>query len=164
MPRNLRLRHRVAKATRDFLDEHGFLEIETPILSKSHAGRRARLPRPEPADPGQVLRAAAVAAAVQADAHGRGLEKYFQIARCFRDEDLRADRQPEFTQIDIEASFIAREDIYALIEGLARARSFKAARGMDIPTPFPRMTFARGDEPLRHRQAGHALRHGARRI
>ena len=65
-----------------------------------------------------------------------GVEKYFQIARCFRDEDLRADRQPEFTQIDIEASFITPEDIYALIEGMLAA-IFKAARGMDIPTPFP---------------------------
>ena len=69
-----------------------------------------------------------------------GMEKYFQIAKCFRDEDLRADRQPEFTQIDIEASFVRPDDIYALTEGMLAA-IFKAARGIEIPTPFPRMTY-----------------------
>ena len=70
-----------------------------------------------------------------------GAEKYFQIARCFRDEDLRADRQPEFTQIDLEMSFITREDIYAVIEGLVKA-VWKEVRGVEVPTPFPRVTFA----------------------
>ena len=78
-----------------------------------------------------------------------GVEKYFQLARCFRDEDLRADRQPEFTQIDIEMSFIEREDIYTLIEGLLK-RIWKTALNMDIPTPFPRLTFRGGAEPVRH--------------
>ena len=82
-----------------------------------------------------------------------GVEKYFQIAKCFRDEDLRADRQPEFTQIDIEASFVEPEDIYALTEGMLAA-IFKAARGMEIPTPFPRLTYREAIGRLRQRQAG----------
>ena len=87
-----------------------------------------------------------------------GIEKYFQIAKCFRDEDLRADRQPEFTQIDIEASFVVPDDIYVLVEGLLAAM-FRAARGVEIPTPFARLTYARGDGRIRKRQTGSAFRH-----
>ncbi|MBA3832620.1 MAG: aspartate--tRNA ligase [Chthoniobacterales bacterium] len=140
LTRNLRIRHRVAKATRDYLDAQGFLEIETPILSKSTpegardflvpsrlaAGKFYALPQ-APQQYKQLLMVG-------------GVEKYFQIAKCFRDEDLRADRQPEFTQIDIEASFVRPEEIYTLTEGMLAA-IFKAARGMDIPTPFPRLTY-----------------------
>jgi len=137
---NLRLRSRVATATRVFMEEQGFLEIETPTLFKStpegarefltpsrlHPGKFYALPQ-SPQQYKQILMVA-------------GVEKYFQLARCYRDEDLRADRQPEFTQVDIEMSFIDREDIYALIEGLLK-RVWKVALDVEIPTPFKRMSF-----------------------
>ncbi|HEY3601686.1 MAG TPA: aspartate--tRNA ligase, partial [Chthoniobacterales bacterium] len=140
LARNLRLRHLVTKATRDYLDSQGFLEIETPILSKSTpegardflvpsriwAGKFYALPQ-APQQYKQLLMVG-------------GMEKYFQIAKCFRDEDLRADRQLEFTQIDIEASFVRPDDIFALTEGIL-ASVFKAARGIDVATPFPRMSY-----------------------
>jgi len=133
LSRNLRVRHRAAKATRDFLDSQGYIEIETPILSKSTPEGAPRFSRPESAGTGKVLRPASSTAAVQTAASGRRVEKYFQIAKCFRDEDLRADRQPEFTQIDIEASFVTPDDIFKLTEGMLAA-VFKAARNVDIKT------------------------------
>jgi aspartyl-tRNA synthetase len=140
LARNLRIRHRVAKATRDYLDSQGFVEIETPILSKSTpegardflvpsrimAGRFYALPQ-APQQYKQLLMVA-------------GVGKYFQIAKCFRDEDLRADRQPEFTQIDIEASFVTPDEIFSVTEGMLAA-IFKAARDIDIKTPFDRLMY-----------------------
>jgi aspartyl-tRNA synthetase len=140
LSRNLQTRHRVTQATRQYLDSQGFIEIETPILSKSTpegardflvpsrlmTGKFYALPQ-APQQYKQLLMVA-------------GVEKYFQIAKAFRDEDLRADRQPEFTQIDIEASFVTPNDIYTLTEGMLAA-IFKATRAIDVPTPFPRLTY-----------------------
>jgi aspartyl-tRNA synthetase len=140
LSRNLRVRHRAAKVTRDYLDSQGYLEIETPILSKStpEGARDFLVPSrlvPEkfyalPQAPQQYKQLLQVA----------GVEKYFQIAKCFRDEDLRADRQPEFTQIDIEASFVRPDDIFTLTEGMLAA-IFWATRNTEINLPFDRLTF-----------------------
>ena len=140
MARNLKLRSKVAIATRSYMDEQGFLEVETPTLFKStpEGAREFLVPNRReagtfyalPQSPQQFKQILMVG----------GIEKYFQLARCYRDEDLRADRQPEFTQVDIEMSFIDREDIYALIEGLLK-RVWKTALNVDIPTPFKRISF-----------------------
>lgn len=140
MKRNLKLRHRVVKATRDYLDEAGFLEIETPILSNPTPEGARDFLVPSRLNPGTFYALPQAPQQYKQLLQVAGLEKYFQIARCFRDEDLRADRQPEFTQIDVEASFISDSDIQTLIEGLLK-RIFKESKGVEIPTPFPRITY-----------------------
>ena len=141
MQANMRLRYKVAKAMRDFLDQNGFIELETPMLTRStpegardylvpsrvHAGMFFALPQ-SPQLFKQLLMVA-------------GFDRYFQITKCFRDEDLRADRQPEFTQVDIETSFMNEDEISGLVEEMIRVM-FKQVLDIDLPNPFPRMAYA----------------------
>ena len=140
MARNLRLRSKLATATRMFMDEQGFLEVETPTLFKSTPEGAREFLVPSRLSPGQFYALPQSPQQFKQILMVAGIEKYFQLARCYRDEDLRADRQPEFTQINVEMSFIEREDIYRLIEGLL-GRLWKTALDLDIPTPFKRMPF-----------------------
>jgi aspartyl-tRNA synthetase len=140
MARNLKLRSKVAIATRSYMDEQGFLEVETPTLFKSTPEGAREFLVPNRREPGTFYALPQSPQQFKQILMVAGVEKYFQLARCYRDEDLRADRQPEFTQVDIEMSFIEREDIYALIEGLLK-RVWKAALNIDVPTPFKRISF-----------------------
>jgi aspartyl-tRNA synthetase len=140
LSRNMRLRHRAAKATRDYLDSQGYLEIETPILSKSTPEGARDFLVPSRLMPGKFYALPQAPQQYKQLLQVAGVEKYFQIAKCFRDEDLRADRQPEFTQIDIESSFVTPDDIFGLTEGMLAA-IFKATRNIDIKLPFERMTY-----------------------
>jgi aspartyl-tRNA synthetase len=140
LARNLRLRHVAAKATRDYLDSQGYVEVETPILSKSTPEGARDFLVPSRITPGKFYALPQAPQQYKQLLMVAGVEKYFQIAKCFRDEDLRADRQPEFTQIDVEASFVTPEQIFAVTEGMLAA-IFKAARNIEIKIPFDRLTY-----------------------
>jgi aspartyl-tRNA synthetase len=141
MSGRLRLRHKVTRAIRRYMDDHGFVDLETPMLTKAtpegardylvpsrtHAGKFFALPQSP-----QIFKQLLMMS---------GFDRYYQIVRCFRDEDLRADRQPEFTQLDVETSFLAQEDILQLMEGLVH-QMFDEVLGARLPKPFPRMTYA----------------------
>ena len=140
LTRNLRQRHIITKAARDYLSDDGFIEVETPILSKATPEGARDFLVPSRINPGKFYALPQAPQQYKQMLMVAGVEKYFQIARCFRDEDLRADRQPEFSQIDIEASFVNQDDIIALIEGMLSSM-FEQARGVEVPTPFERLTW-----------------------
>jgi len=140
MRRNLEVRHRATKSIRDYFDAQDFIEVETPALFKSTPEGAREYLVPSRIHPGQFYALSQSPQQFKQILMVAGVERYFQIARCFRDEDLRADRQMEFTQVDVEASFVDREDIYTLFEGMLK-KVWKDVLGTDIATPFPRMQF-----------------------
>ena len=140
MRKNLQVRHRATKSVRDYFDAQDFIEVETPALFKSTPEGAREYLVPSRIHPGEFYALSQSPQQFKQILMVAGVEKYFQIARCFRDEDLRADRQMEFTQVDVEVSFVEREDIYALFEGMLK-QIWREVLGVELPTPFPRLAF-----------------------
>jgi aspartyl-tRNA synthetase len=147
MMRNLRLRHALTRSLRKFMDDNGFVDVETPMLGKTTPEGARDYLVPSRTQVGNVFALPQSPQLMKQLLMMSGLDRYYQIVKCFRDEDLRADRQPEFTQLDIETSFMSEEDIMQLMEKLLRA-TFKEVLNAELPNPFPRMTYA--DAMLRY--------------
>src|SRR5690349_14455760 len=141
MQKNLRLRHEVIKKIRDSMDAQGFVDVETPILTKATPEGARDYLVPSRTHPGHFFALPQSPQLFKQLLMMSGLDRYYQIARCFRDEDLRADRQPEFTQLDIETSFLDEEGIMTLVEEMIR-RLFAEVLDVKLPNPFPRLTYA----------------------